>query len=60
MSAEDTAFVGGYHILDIDKGVFTPGLLKKFKGFHDEITKIDSLALVVVDLISDIEVAVFE
>ena len=59
-SIEHTALISGNHILDIDEGIFTSGLFKEFKGFHNQISQIESFPLVVLDFISDVLVIVAE
>lgn len=68
-SIEHATLVGGDHVFDVDEGVleyivwgecyFSSSLLEEFECFLDEVTGVLSLALIVVDLVSDVGVGVF-
>lgn len=53
-SFQETGLVGGHHVLDVDKGIFTTMLLKCLKCLLDEVSNVLSLLLAVVYPISNV------
>ena len=60
LSVENTALVGGYHVLDVDECVFSTGLLEEFEGFADEVAQVESFALAVLYLVAYVGVVIPE
>jgi hypothetical protein len=59
-SVEHAGLVGGDHVLDVDEGVFSTVGLEELEGLLDEVAEVKSLALAVVDLVSEVGVALLE
>lgn len=59
-SVEGAALVRGNHVLDVDECVLPSRLLEKFQSFSDEVAQVESLSLAVLDMVSDIHIAVSE
>ncbi len=59
-SVQDTALIGRDHILDVDESVLSAVNLEHLEGLLDEVSQVGSLALAVVDLITNVLVADFE
>ena len=52
VSVEHTALVGGNHVLDVDKGIFSAIYLKALKSLLDQISKVLHLSLAVVNTVA--------
>jgi hypothetical protein len=52
-SVKDTTLVSWNHVLNVDKGVLSSRLLQQLKGLSDEVTKVQSLSLAVLNLVTN-------
>jgi len=59
-SVEDAAFVGGNHVLDVDKGIFATVGLEHFKRVLNQVAHVESLSLGVVNLVAEVGIALLE
>ena len=59
-SVEDTAFIGRYHVLDVNEGVFSTGLFQKFQSLRNQVSQIYPLPLVVLHLVPNVCVVIPE
>mmetsp|Transcript_30680 Transcript_30680/g.102074 ORF Transcript_30680/g.102074 Transcript_30680/m.102074 type:complete len:300 (-) Transcript_30680:191-1090(-) len=59
-SPDNRALVCGDHVLDVDERIFTTMNLQHLKGLCDNAAKIHVLALVVIDLVTNVEIVVNE
>jgi hypothetical protein len=59
-SVEDAALVGWDHILYVDECVLTTVGLKHLEGLLDQVPQVQTLSLAVVNLVSDVCVALLE
>lgn len=59
-SVKHTALVCGYHVLDVDKGIFAAVGLEHLEGLLDKVSEDEALSLRVLDSVSNIDVALLE
>ena len=59
-SVKDAALVGRDHVLDVNEGVVATVLLEKFQSGHDQVAEVGGLALLVVDLVTEVVVLCLE
>merc|ERR1719364_346744 len=59
-SGEDATLVRGNHVLDVDEGIFATMDFEDFQSFIDQVTKIQTLPLRVVNVVATVEAFVFE
>ena len=59
-SIEHTAFVGRYHVLDINEGILSSMLLKQLQCLLNKVSQIHGLPLTVHDAVAHILVALLE
>lgn len=59
-SVKDTALVGGDHVLYVDEGVLATVNFEHFKGRLNQVSQVETLALRVVNLVSEVVVADLE
>lgn len=55
-SVENAAFISWDHVLDVDECVFTSVLFEKFEGLLNVVTDVQSLALSVFNLVTQVSV----
>ena len=55
-SVEHAALVGGDHVLNVNECIISAVCLEHLEGLHDEVAKVLSLALAVVDSITLVQV----
>lgn len=60
VSVEHAALVGGNHVLDVDECILAAMGLEHLQGVLDQVAQVEALALRVVDLVSEVGVALFE
>lgn len=54
MRSKHAAFVGWYHILDVDVGILAPVLLQYLQSFLNKIRHVLVLSLSIIDLVPDV------
>ena len=59
-SVENARLIGGDHILDVDEGILTAMHFEELERRLNEVTEVDSLALTVVDAVSEIHILSFK
>ena len=59
-SVEDAGLVGWDHVLDVNESVLTSVRFETLEGLLDKVTQVLALSLRVVDLVSNVLVAVLE
>ena len=59
-SVEYAALVGWDHILNVDKGILPTVGLEHLEGLLDQVAQVQTLPLAVVDLVTDVGVALLE
>ena len=59
-SVKYAALVGWDHILNVDKGIFPTVGLEHLEGLLDQVAQVQTLPLAVVDLVTDVGVALLE
>jgi hypothetical protein len=59
-SVEYAGLVGRDHVLNVDESIFATVGLEEFEGVLDEVTEVESLALAVVDLVTEVSVVLLE
>lgn len=59
-SVENAGLISGNHVLDVDEGILTAVHLEELESILDEITKVGTLALAVVNLVAEVLVAGLE
>ena len=59
-SVKHAALIGGDHVLDVNKCIFSTVHLKKLESLLNQVAKVIALALTVIDLITQIYVRCLE
>lgn len=59
-SIENAGLVSGDHVLDVDESIFATVSLKHLEGLLDKVTNVETLALRVVNLVTQVGVNLLE
>ena len=59
-SVEDAAFVGRYHVLNVNERVFATVGFEHFESVLNQVTHVEALSLGVVDLVAQVGVTLLE
>ena len=60
VSVEYAAFISWNHVFDVNEGVFSTCLLQQLQGLSNQVTQVESLPLVVLYLVGDVDIIVAE
>lgn len=53
-SVKHATFINGYHVLNVDEGVFTSMHFEQFQSLLDQVAQVVSLPLGVINLVSEV------
>jgi hypothetical protein len=59
-SSEHAAFVGRYHVLDVDVGILPSVLLKQLQGLLDQVPNVLLVSLTVVNLVTNVHYIIIQ
>ena len=57
-SVQHTTLIGGDHVFDVNESIFSSSLFQQLQSLHDKVSQVESLALVVFDLVPCVFIAV--